>query len=76
MNYDEIKKIVETANCDDVNCYLKTTRWVILSVSPGRDENGSAYHLYSLGWYGPYDPDNPDEPDSEFPLPGPTSGWH
>lgn len=76
MGYENIQKIIETENCDDVNCYLKTTRWVILAVSPGRTADGSAYHLYSLGWYGPYDPDNPNEPDSEFPLPDPVRGCH
>ena len=52
MDYSEIVKVVETTSSDDVNKYLATKRWCVLSVSSGRMEDGTAYHLYSLGWYG------------------------
>ncbi len=75
MDYSEIVKVVETTSSDDVNKYLATKRWCVLSVSSGRMEDGTAYHLYSLGWYGPLDPDNPEDNDSEFPVATPKYGW-
>ena len=68
MDCDGIIKVAETTSAEDVNKYLATHRWALLSVTGGHTTDGAPCHLYSLGWYGPYDADNPYEPDSEFPL--------
>lgn len=66
MDYSDIKKVVEETNVEIVQKYLDTGRWRVLAVAPGYREDGSAYHLYALGWYGPVDgSDHSEFPNSE-----------
>jgi len=68
MDFSGIEKVVEETDPNLVQKYLNTGRWVILSVAPGHRPDGTAYQLYSLGWYGPYDPDAPGSEHTEFPT--------
>ena len=63
MDYTAIKKIEETVYSTDASAYLETGRWQLLGVADGKNAEGEAYHLYSLGWLGKADEDD----RSEFP---------
>lgn len=67
MDMSDIKKVVESTDTRDVNAYLSTNRWAVLTCAPGTSESGEAYILYALGWYGPYDTEFPESDHSEFP---------
>ena len=49
MESIKVSQVVELFYSEQVNEYLKIG-WEILAVSPGRNEDGGAYHRYSLGW--------------------------
>lgn len=75
MSHEGIYRIVEETDTHIVQKYLDTKRWVILSVAPGQRDDGSAYHLYSLGWCGPLDPELPENDNSEFPVEPECPTW-
>lgn len=68
MDYSNIIKIAEETDKKRVQKYLDTKRWTILAVAPGTREDGSAYAMYSLGWWGPHDPEFPENDHTEFPV--------
>jgi len=45
----KVSQVAELSYSERVNEYLKIG-WEVLAVAPGRDEDGGAYHRYSLGW--------------------------
>lgn len=67
MDYSNVVKVFQSTSEDQVNTYLATQRWIILSIAPGQREDRRAYQLFALGWLGPYDPEFPENDTSEFP---------
>lgn len=53
MDYSDIDKVVEYMHPDDVNEQL-SAGWILLSVAPGKNEDGLPYNLYSLGHHAEY----------------------
>lgn len=70
MDYSWVKRVVELTDCGDVQKYIETGRWEILSIAPGQDDDHAPLNLFVLGWHGPLDPEFPTHADaaSEFPL--------
>lgn len=51
MGYNQIEKVVEETNVDNVNKLL-SEGWQLINVTPATDESG-AHFLYCLGWIDP-----------------------
>lgn len=45
----KISHVADARGAKAADEYMKLG-WVVLAVAPGRDEDGMAYNLYSLGW--------------------------
>jgi len=61
MAVEDVKEVMSTDNVSKSNAYLRAG-WILLAVNPARQEDGSPWTWYSLGWTLPRAPVHPDYP--------------
>lgn len=64
MESKKVSRVLDVRGAKSADEFVKLG-WDVLTVAPGKDEDGMAYNLYSLGWPS-------DKGDEQFP----SDSWY